>query len=378
MSGLMIQPVRSPADRDAFIGFQLQLYANDPMFVPPILAERRDFLNKKTNVFLAHAELELFIAVRDGRVVGRIAAVNDPNYNRFHNTETGFFGMFESVDDAEVAGGLVDAAAEWVRKKGMKTLLGPVNLSFNHDVGVLVEGFEHPPAMMMPYNPRYYDALLTRCGLSKAKDLWSFELSTSVAPPEKVVRVADRLRDHDGIKVRPIELGRIKEETQKIKNVYNAMLERSWGHVPMEDEEFDAIAARLRPLVQGHPELCLIAEHRGEPVAFSLTLPDSNRAIKEANGKLTTFGLPIGLVKMLWKSRSIDRLRVLLLGIKPGYRRRGIDALLYMETLKIARKLGYSGGELGWTSEDNDLINRAIESMGARRYKTYRLYERGV
>jgi hypothetical protein len=203
-------------------------------------------------------------------------------------------------------------------------------------------------------------------------------MSAHVAPPDKVVRVAERLREREGVKVRPISLSDLSEETRRIKSIYNAMIERTWGFVPMNEEEFDAIANRLRMLVQVRPELCLIAEVAGEPVAFSLTLPDSNLALKAANGRLTAFGMPVGLAKMLWAARRIDRARVLLLGIKPGFRRRGIDALLYLETLHAARALGFSGGEIGWTTEDNDLINRAIESMGARRSKTYRIYQRDL
>jgi GNAT superfamily N-acetyltransferase len=375
---LTVEAVDNPKARDEFIAYQFVIYKGDPCFVPPIIAERRDFLDRKKNPFLQHAELELFLARRDGRTVGRIAAVVDVQYNQFHNTEYGFLGMFECENDPAVAGALFDAAGAWLKKKGMKAVMGPVNLSFNHDCGLLVEGFDVPPAMMMPYNPRYYEALFTKNGFKKAKDLWSYELSTQVAPPEKVVRVAEKVRVQDGVRVRPLDMKNLAEETRRIKSIYNAMLERSWGFVPMNEDEFDLIAQRLKPLVQVRPELCLIAEVKDEPVAFSITLPDSNIAMKAANGRLTTWGLPIGLARMLWAMRDIDRLRVLLLGVKPGYRRRGIDALLYLDTLRAARDLGYTGGELGWTSEDNDLINRAIESMGGRRYKTYRLFERPV
>jgi hypothetical protein len=192
------------------------------------------------------------------------------------------------------------------------------------------------------------------------------------------VRIAEKLQAQEGVKVRPLNMKDLPEEIRRIKSIYNAMLERNWDFVPMNEEEFDTIAARLRPLVQIRPELCLIAEVNGEPVAFSLTLPDSNIALKAANGRLTSFGVPVGLAKMLWAARGIDRLRCLLLGVKPGYRRRGLDALLYLNTMHAARELGYTGGELGWAAEDNDLINRAIEAMGARKYKTYRLYERSL
>jgi len=373
-----VTPVRTTAERDEFIRFQIALYRGDPNFVPPIIAERRDFLDRGVNPFLKHAELELFLARRNGETVGRIAAINDPNYNAFHNAEVGFFGMFECIDDRAIAGALFDAAAAWVKARGMKEMLGPVNLSTNHECGLLVEGFEYMPAMMMPYNPRHYPALFEANGLTKAKDLWAWELSTAVAPPEKVVRVAERLRDQEGVRVRPLDPKDLGNEIRRIKSIYNAMLERNWGFVPMSDEEFDSVAHRLRPLVHARSELCYIAEVKGEPVAFSLTFPDSNVGLKKAGGYLTKFGLPIGLAKLAWATKEIDRLRVLMLGIKPGYRRRGIDALLYTETMRAARELGYSGGELGWTLEENDLINRAIQSMGARRYKTYRIYGRKV
>lgn len=375
---LRIDPVRTSADKLRFITFQLDLYRDCPQFVAPIVAERKDFLEAAKNPFLQHAELELFLARRGGEVVGRIAAIYDPHYNQFHNTEYGFFGMFDAVDDPEVAGALFEACAEWTRRKGMKAMLGPVNLSFNHDCGLLVEGFDYAPAMMMPYNHPYYPALLEANGLKKAKDLWSYELSTSIAPPEKVVRVAERIREQEGVRVRPIDLKNLREEIRRIKSVYDVMLDRIFGFVPMTDAEFDMIAARLRPLVQIRSELCLIAEIGDEPVAFSLTFPDANVALKPAEGHLTQYGMPLGLAKMAWAARSIDRLRVLLFGIKPGYRRRGLDAILYLDTLRAARQLGYTGGELGWTTEDNDLMNRAIESMGARRFKVYRVYERAV
>jgi GNAT superfamily N-acetyltransferase len=373
-----VERVGSHADLDDFIRFQIALYQDDPYFVPPIVAERRDFLDRRKNPFFSHAEVELYLARRNGRVVGRIAAIDDALWNQFHNAETGFFGMFDAPNDPDIARALLEAAAAFARSRGMKMLSGPVNLSTNHDCGALVDGFEFPPAMMMPYNFRYYGALLEGWGLRKMKDLYAYDLSTAMTPPEKVVRVAERLRDSEFVRVRPVDVTNLPEEIRRLKSIYNAMLDRNWLFLPMNEEEFDSITARLRPLVRVRPELCLIAEVKGEPVAFSLTLPDSNRAIRAANGQLTRWGFPIGLMRMAWAARDIDRLRVLLFGIKPGYRRRGLDALLYLETIRTARRLGYDGAELGWTTEDNELMNRAIESMGARRYKTYRIYEKAL
>ena len=373
-STVTITPVQSSQDRDAFVLFPYTLYRGDPNWVPPLIMERKDFLDPKKNAWFRHGSAELFLARRDGEVVGRIAAVNDPNYNQFHGTSLGFFGMFECIDDVAVARGLFDAAARWNKAHGFTDMLGPVNFSTNYECTVLVEGFDAPPAVMMAYNPRYYPALYEACGFSKAKDVWAWELSSSVPPPEKVVRVAEKIRQREGVVVRPLNLKDFPNEVRRIKALYNQAWEKNWGFVPMTDAEFDQMAREMKPLVV--PDLLLIAEVKGEPVGFSMTIPDANIALKAAGGRLTRYGLPIGLAKLILASRRIKWLRLILLGLVPGYRKRGIDGILYLDTIRTAKRLGYTGGEISWTLEDNDLINRAIESMGARKCKTYRFYER--
>ena len=338
--------------------------------------ERRDFLDPKKNPWFEFGSVELFLARRDGKVVGRIAAVNDPHWNDYYKTKLGFFGMFESIDDVAVAKGLFDAAASWVKAQGFAEMMGPFNFSTNYECAVLVEGFEAPPAVMMTYNPRYYDALYAACGLTKAKDLWAYDLSSSVPPPEKVVRVAEKIRQREGLVVRPIKMDDFANEVRRVKEIYNAAWEDNWGFVPMTDHEFDHIAKEMKAILR--PELVLIAEVKGEPVAFSMTLPDANYALKAAGGRLTKWGLPIGLIKLLLASRRIRRLRLITLGIKEGFRKRGIDAVLYLDTITTAKRLGYSGGEISWTLEDNHLVNRAIEMMGGKKTKTYRIYQRAV
>lgn len=376
LAAIQVEPVRTPRDRDTFVQFQLDLYKDDPYYVPPIVAERRDFLDRSKNPFLAHAEIELFLARKDGQVVGRIAAIDDPAFNQFHDAEVGWFGMFDSVDDPAVAGALFDAAARWVASRGMKKLQGPANLSLNHDCGVLVEGFDSHPAMLFPYNARYYPKLLETNGFTKAKDLWTWEIATSLAAPEKAIQAAEKVRRAEGIHVRSLDVRNLSEEIRRFKGIYDAMLERHWGFVPMTDEEFEAIALRLKPLVTFKPELVLIAEVRGEPVACSVTLPDANVAIKAAGGHLTNWGLPVGLAKMAWAARNIDRVRVLMLGVKPAWKKKGVDQLLFLDTMRAARDLGYEGGEIGWMPEDQDWLNRSMANMGARRFKTYRIYQR--
>lgn len=375
-SDVTITPVQSTADRDAFIRFQYSLYSGDPNFVPPLEMERKEFLDPKKHPFFQFGRVELFLARRAGSVVGRIAAIHDPRYNEFHQTQLGFFGLFECINDPGVARGLFDAAAEWNRAQGFKQMMGPFNYTTNYECGVLVEGFDAPPVVLMTYNPRYYPDLYTACGLTQAKDLWAWELSSAVPPPEKVARIAEKMRQREGIVVRHVDLKNFDNEVKRIKDIYNAAWEKNWGFVPMTEQEFDHLARDLKQMVV--PELLLIAEVKGEPVAFSMTIPDANVALKAAGGRLTRFGLPIGLVKLVLAARKIKRLRLVTLGIKEGFRRRGIDAILYLDTLKTARQLGYTGGEISWTLEDNHLVNRAIESMGGRKYKTYRIYEKSI
>ena len=374
ISEVTVTPAQSPADREAFIHFPYELYRGDPNWVPPLEMERRDFLDPKKNPWFEFGTAELFLARRDGKVVGRIAGVVDPRYNEFHDTNLGFFGMFESIDDLAVARGLFEAAATWLKAQGFPEMLGPVNFSTNYECSVLVEGFEASPAVLMSYNPRSYPALYEGSGFAKAKDLWAFDLSSSAPPPEKVVRVAEKIRQRNGVVVRAVRMSDFKAEVQRVKDIYNAAWEKNWGFVPMTEAEFDHMAKEMKPLVV--PELLLIAEVKGEPVAFSMTIPDANFALKAAGGRLTRFGLPIGLIKLVLAARRIRRLRLVTLGIKEGFRRQGLDAILYLDTINAARRLGYSGGEISWTLEDNHLVNRAIESMGGMRSKTYRLYQR--
>ncbi|RKH30225.1 N-acetyltransferase [Corallococcus sicarius] len=373
---VQVTPVRGAADRMAFIRLPYALYRDDPNWVPPLEMERKDFLDPKKNPFFDYAEVELFLARRGAEVVGRVAAIKNPRHMEVHGTKEGFFGLFECVNDAGVARGLLDAASAWLKARGIDRVLGPANFSSNQDWGLLVEGYDTPPALMMPYNPAYYLGLLETCGFTKAKDLWAWELSASAAPPEKVARIAEKIRQRDGITVRPVSLKDFPAEIARIKEIYNSAWEKNWGFIPMTEREFDHMAKEMKAIVR--PELVLIAEVKGEPVAFSMTLPDANEAFKAANGRLTTFGLPIGLVKLVLASRRLKRLRLLTLGIKEGFRRRGLDAILYLDTLRTAKALGYTGGEISWTLEDNHLVNRAIESMGGQHSKTYRVFQRPV
>jgi GNAT superfamily N-acetyltransferase len=368
-----IQPVRTAVERDQFILFQWDIYRHEPNWVPPLIMERRDFLSPRKNPFFEHAVMEMFLAWRDGKIVGRIAAIEDQLYLETHGTRTGYFGLFESIDDPGVAAALFEAAKAWARNRGLTNLIGPMSLSINGECGILVDGFDTPPTILTTFNPRYYADLFTACGLLKIKDLWGWYVNNKQKIPEKPARIVEKLRQREGLVVRPVNLKDFDGEVRRLKEIYNAAWEKNWGFVPMTDRELEQMARDLRSIIV--PELCMIVELKGEAIAMSITVPDANVALKAVNGRLTTFGIPIGLVKMATQLKKIHRLRTIALGIKPGYRRRGIDGLITFETMKRGLERGFEWCEVSWTLEDNDLINRVIENFGAKKYKTWRLYE---
>ncbi len=366
-----VEPARTPRDRDAFVKFQWEIYADDPHWVAPLYMERRDFIDPARHPFFQHGHVELFLARRYGQVVGRIAAIEDPRYNEFHGTKVGHFGLFECIDDQEVAQALFDAAAAWLKARGLVEMDGPIDYSSNYQLGLLVEGYDQDPFVMMPYNPRWYEQLIERAGFRKVKDLWGFGLDVMGRDPDpKFARVADKIREKHGIVVRPADLKHFDEEVARIKRVYNAAWEKNWGFVPFTDAEFDHLAKDMKAIVK--PDLILLAEVAGEPVGFAMTLPDANQVLKHLGGRL----FPTGLFKALYYGNKIDRARLVTLGIVEGYRKRGLDAILTLETLRAGRRNGVRQGEISWTLEDNHLINRAIESFGGVRNKVYRVYGR--
>lgn len=372
MSDITLTKVETADQKKEFILCQYGFYKDDPNFVPPLQVDREIVFNPKKNPFFDHAKTDLWIAKRGGKVVGRIAAIEDPRYNEFHGTKIGWFGMYESIDDVAVAQALLSTAEQWVKARGLTEMLGPANFSSNSEWSFLIEGFDTAPVLMMTYNPKYYPALMEKCGYTKAKDLFAYWLDMAEAPPERVSRIAEKVRQREGITVRPANMKDWDNEVKKIKDVYNAAWEKNWGFVPMTDREFDHLAKDLKMILV--PELTLIAEVKGEAVAFCITLPDANHAIKKANGKLTTFGLPIGLAKMLLELKKIKTGRLAIMGIKAGFRKRGLDSVLFLDTFNASRKKGWRGGEISWTLEDNALVNRAIEAFGGKKYKTYRVY----
>ena len=355
--------------RKDFLELPYRLHRHDPHWVPPLRVAQKELFNTHKHPFYANAEAEFLLAVREGRVAGRIAAILDRNFNRFQGEETGFFGFFECEDDGEAATALLGAAREWLLARGAKVIRGPVNPSTNYECGLLVQGFETPPMVMMPHNPPYYAALIEGAGLRKAKDLYAYISTPQAVDGGKAERVAERiLRDHE-VHVRSISLKHFREEVGRVWEVYNTAWSRNWGFVPMTREEFLASAREMRQVLD--PDLILLGEVAGRVVGFALALPNINEALKHAKGRLFPFGLP----KILYYGRLIKSLRVIALGVVGEFRTAGVAAAFYATLIRNARRRGYTECEMSWILEDNILMNRSIEVFGAQRYKTYRLYE---
>ncbi|WP_345152449.1 hypothetical protein [Nonomuraea rubra] len=368
------EPVRGRRGLAEFIELPYVLHGSDRHFVPPLRGDCRRLLDRRRNPFFRYGEAELFTVRRGGRVIGRIAAVHNPRHNEVHRARDGFFGQFACADDPAAARELLDAAARWLRGRGLETMLGPVNFTTNDECGVLVEGIDAPPSVMMPYNPAYYPALLESCGMVKAKDLWAWD-GTGWAPHERLLRIAQRAERRHRLTVRPLDPARYDADLDRVKSVFDQAWEGNWGFTPMTDAEFAAAKQRLRKVMD--PRLVQLAELAGEPVAVALVLPDFNQALAAAGGRLSRFGLPIGQVRLSLAARRIDRVRGMLFGVVPRLRRHGVEAALLARTYEAITSGGYHGGmELGWTLEDNQAINRYLSLLGGTRTKAYRIYRR--
>lgn len=371
--GVEVRPITGRADLARFIDLPWRVYADDPCWVPPLRMQVRDVLDPRRHPFHEHAQVESFLARRDGAVVGRVCAVVNHRHNEFHRERTGFFGLFEAIDDDAVAQALLDTAADWLRSRGMERARGPMNLSTNDELygpGILIDGFDSPPLVMMPHAPRYYQGLLERAGYTKSKDLLAYWVDGSTTPP-RLMRMYQRMQRMEGVTMRPLRMKDLDAEVERIQEIYNSAWEQNWGFVPMTESEIRHLAKELKPVVA--PELCALVLVNDEPVGFALGLPDYNQALKHVRaGRL----LPFGILRLLWHRRGIDAIRVLTLGLKPAFRQRGFDAALVAHIMAEARRRGRGRGECSWILEDNMEMRNSLERMGGRSYKRYRVYER--
>jgi len=369
MSTATVRPVRSKADRKRFIKFQWVPYRGNPVWVPPLLMDRRKLIDTEHNPFYKHAAMELFLAEREGTVVGRIGAIVNDNHNKEHNENIGFFGFFECIDDQSVADLLFDAARNWLHTKGVTAMRGPASPSVNDEYGLLIDGFDRLPAILMTYNPPYYQRLVEHYGFTKAQDLYAYALAKEKVFNEKFTRIASVVSKRESLKIRKLDMSRFSDEVNLIRELYTRGWSKNWGEVPMTEEEFDYVAKDLKAIVD--PRLVIIAESNGKPVGFGMTLPDLNQVLRHnKHGWL----IP-GLIRILLFRKKINHVRIVILGVLPEYANTGIGAALFYETGRRAVEAGYPTGEASWVNENNVMMNRGAQMMQASVDKTYRIYQ---
>lgn len=371
-----IKKVAGAADKKKFVNSQWLFYKDNPNWVAPIKMDRMKLLNEEKNPFFQHAEIQLFLAYKGKKIVGRIAAITNENHNKIHNDKVGFFGFFESIDDQEVANSLFSATQKWLKEKGMKDIRGPVNPSTNDEVGLLIDAFDMPPVILMTYNPPYYQQLIENYGFKKEKDLLAYILHHDSYASDKLTRMQQIVRDRKKITIRPLNFKdrkQFKADVRTLKEIYNAAWQPNWGFVKMTDAEFDFLANDLKTIAE--PRLTIIAEIDGKPAGFALSLPDINQSL--------IYNKSGGILGAVWnlftKKSKIDLTRIIVLGVLPEYQSSGVDAVMYYEIGETAFELGMPKGEASWILEDNEMMKRGLETtMKGEVYKTYRIYQKSI
>jgi GNAT superfamily N-acetyltransferase len=370
-----IRPVEGKKQVRQFIDFPHSLYKDDANYVPEIYLSQKDLLNTRKNPFFKHSEAQLFLAWQDGSIVGRIAGIANNNYNDYHKSNVGFFGFFDVVEDFHVANLLLDKAANWCKEKGFDAVLGPTNFTTNDTSGILVDGFDSPPVVMMTYNKPYYADFVEKYGFQNEMNLYAYWLP-SFEVSSKSIAIASRVEQRlnsKGITIRKVNMKNFDKEVLDIRKVYNEAWERNWGFVPSTIDEFNHTAEGLKLLL--NPELCYIAEHDGKVIGFGLALPDINEImIKVKRGRL----FPFGIFRLLWGKSRVKKVRVITLGVIPAYRKMGIAAIFYAKFIQMSRDKNLAGGEASWVLENNEMMRTGMENMGGKIYKTYRIYSKSI
>ncbi|MBF0343650.1 MAG: N-acetyltransferase [Nitrospirae bacterium] len=368
---LLVKEVKSRGDLLRFIRFPLNLYKNDPYYSPQLTWDLQSDFSPKKNPFFQHSKVRVFLLYSGKEIVGRVVSIINKRHLDIYDDGVGFFGFYESVNDTAVAQKLLDVVQEELKNGGLKIMRGPMNFSTNDECGFLIDGFDTPPMIMTPHNPPYYNNLMESCQMAKVKDLYAYVREVPERPPDKVVRVAN-IAQKRGITVRTLSMKDFNKDLLRFKELYNAAWENNWGFIPLNDAELSYIGKKLKTVII--PELMLIAEKEEETVGFLGLLPDFNFVLRMMHGSLN----PITLLKALYYSKKIDGIRLLLFGIKPQYRFKGVDALLIKEIFKRAWEGGYKLSEFSWILEDNEPVKKIIEMVEGRLYKTYRIYEKPI
>ena len=375
--------VEDKKELEAFLHLPWKIYKTaggqkDPNWVPPFLDDQRSLLNPAKNPFWKHAKVALFAAYDEQhQMIGRISASIDDNFNKFWNEKTGFFGWFECVQNAEAAQALFQEAEKFLKAEGMTSVRGPASFTSNDDYfGFLLEGFDSPARIAMTYNPPYYIELAEKSGYRKAKDLYAWYLSAEIPLPERIIKIAERTMKRERITLRPLNMKRLFEDAKILQDLYNKIWEKNWGFVPMTDEEFKYQVKKLKDIVW--PDFVVFAEVDGKAIGFNLVVPDVNQLLIKMNGELFSREAPFALFTFLFGLGKINDTREMAMGINPDYRKKGLEAILYLEALRTGKKRHIKGGELSWTLEDNEGINNGITAMGGKIIKKYRVYQKNI
>ena len=368
-----ITPVRGRRDRKTFVDLPFRLHGANTPWIPPLKIERRLFLSPRFNPYFKHSEVELFLARRGDRVVGRASAQIDRNFNTFHDNAWGMFGFLEMEEDREVLAALLDSAAAWLAERGCDRMIGPMDFTMNDESGVLIEGFEFEPMLRQPWHPPYYQRLCEEVGLEKAMDLFMWSLH--VRDRDKVLPIiwdlAEQLEPKHGIKIRKMRRLKLRSDLDAFAEIYNDAWSRNWGFVPYSKEDLDGYAHELH-LVFDRDWFMIAEDAKGKTVGMAISVPDINQVLQRMNGRV----LPLGWWHYLRRKKIISRVRVGFLGVRPAYQHTGVAAGLYAEHFEMAATTPVGGGEMGWILETNKAMNRAMEAMGGRIVKKYRVYER--
>ena len=371
MQSILVEPVTTKSQQKAFIKFPWGLYKDDPNWVPPLIMNIKELLNYKKHAFYERAEIQTFVAKKDGKIVGRIAAIIDRAHNEYHKEERGMFGFYESIDDQAVSDALFDAAKSWFAERKIFLMRGPANPSQNYEWGLLVEGFHSPPVFMMTYNKQYYAKLIEGYGFFKAQDMYAYTGTTSQLEEldPKLKFIAEESRRRFEVSVRPISKKNFAQDVKSFLDIYNSALPGQWGFTPMSESELKATASGLKMLIV--PELTTMAEIDGRPVATVFGLLDYNPTIKEIDGKL----FPFGFLKILFGRKKLKKMRLISTNVIPEYQRWGLGLVLMDRLVPEVRAWGIEEAEFSWVLESNKLSRGTLERGGSKRDKTYRIYD---
>ena len=375
-TSLRIRPVEDRRTLKRFLQMPARLHAGDPNWVQPLLFERLEHLNPKKNPYFEHAEVAYWLALRGDQPVGRISAQVDRLHLERHRDATGHFGFLEGDDDPEVFAALFESAEAWLKARGMRRATGPFTLSINDETGLLIDGFDTPPYLMMGHGPRYYGRRVEEQGYRKVRDLIAYAFDVVAPPPPRARRMLERLSKGAGLSFRPLDMRRFEQELQTIVDIFNDAWSDNWSFVPMTPAEVRYMGKNLKPIVRA--EYGWIGEADGEPAAMTVTLPNVNEAIADLHGRL----LPFGWAKLLWrlKVRGPRTARMPLMGVRKKYQGTPRGAALALGVIEAVRSWhaqhGAREAELSWVVEDNRPAHEIIELVGGRPYKTYRVYEK--